>query len=172
MIFKNFILIFKFFYIFTNYSFAKDLSGNAIDCKKVEELNIGDDHVEATIQFLTKNKVKFAYADFLRDNQGIKKFLALVQDKIFNYKVLEKKIVITVGDSKNIYDRKGLWKNRFEDKGEIRINRETLNSKYLKNCKLVDANNPKLFHKYSDYKETLKQILQKEKKESESKNKL
>ena len=161
----------------------KDLSGNAIDCNKIQDYFKSEPntkfHTQATILFKTNNKAKFAISKFKKVSGKIELFDILIPGEIVNYKVLDKKIVLKIDGIKNVYDPLGNWRkfaNRKESKGEIWILRETLELTNLKGwfydikCKLVDANDIQLFDKYYEFQKTLNKKLQKQKKDSESRN--
>tara|TARA_Y100000991_G_scaffold214059_1_gene200987 strand:- start:827 stop:1393 length:567 start_codon:yes stop_codon:yes gene_type:complete len=178
------------FSIFTNYSFAKDLSGNALDCYAQNIFKRMPDgyfpkgfktkkHYHATIQFLTKNKIKFALAIF--DDKSIenetKKIIAdqefhfLLQESTLNYKVTKSKIIIKGTDKvKDMHDPRRWWKRLVsEKKGEIWIWRENLNifdpiltyraKEPRMRCELVAFENKELFKKYKEFGKTLNRLL-------------
>ena len=144
-------ILFKFLIIIfislSNYSNAKDLSGNAIDCywkdtyetypsEKYPSGYKVNKHYYATIKFLTKTKVKLAIA-IVSDEKterttdtplSEKEFEILLPGDTFTYKVKEEEIVIKVTKNvKNLYDPLEKWK-KLVDKygGEIKISRKTL----------------------------------------------
>jgi hypothetical protein len=144
----------------------------------------------ATIKFLNETKVKFALAivyDEKTDGKtknviSEKEFEFLLPGDTFTYEVREKAIVIKITkDVKNLYDPSKDWNDLIDDKGgEIKIWRETLDifDPYItyraKNprmkCKLVEYDDAYLFNKYREFNKVLNNLLQKLKKESESKN--
>lgn len=161
---------------------SKDLSGNAIECS---DTVIHDEntlfHSQATIFFKTKNKAKFAISGFKTVSGEIELFEILIPGEVVNYKVLENKIVLNVDKIKNVYDPYGRWGRllkpqlKKETKGQIWIWRKTLkmtNLAYFNEikCRLVDTNDTQLFDKYYEFQKTLNKKLQKQKKDSESKN--
>jgi len=182
---KKIILIFLIT-IFTNYSFAKDLSGNAVECFGKYDKAIFDS--EVTILFINKNKAKFAYTGYYTGyseaGEEVAEFDLLIPGEEVNYKVLEKKIILKINKIKGFYDPHKFWQ-RFKEngflspagqiKGEIWIWRETLKIQGFEiinatSCSLVDANNPNLFDKYYEFQKTLNKKLKNYKKDSESKN--
>ena len=100
----------------------------------------------------------------------IDEFDILKTGEIVNYKVHDWKIVLKVKGIKSFY-----W-DRKEVEGEIWIKRENLELMNLMffydfiKCKLVDANDTQLFDKYNEFQSINNELLQKQKKESESKN--
>ena len=158
---------------------SKDLSGNAIDCNVIQDSINGDKntkfHTQASILFKTKNKAKFAISGFKKVSGKIELFDILIPGEIVNYKVLDKKIVLKVDGIKDVHDPLGDWRHMKETKGEIWIMRETLELTNLIffdgiKCKLVNANEIRLFDKYYNFQETNNKLLQRQKEESESKN--
>lgn len=149
-------------------------------------------HYYATIKFLTKTKVKLAIA-IVSDEKtertsdtplSEKEFRILLPGDTFTYKVKEEAIVIKVTKNvKNLYDPYEHWKYLIDEKGEeIKIWRKTLDifdpvitiramreGNRMK-CKLVDYDDSSLFREYSKLNKILNNLLQKLKKESESKN--
>lgn len=168
--------------IFTNYSFAKDLSGNAVECFGKYDKGFYDN--EVTILFINKNKAKFAVTGYSKAGGEVAKFDLLIPGEEVNYKVLEKKIILKINKIKDFYDPHKIWQGYKEFgfytpngtiKGEIWIWRETLKIQGFvitngTSCSLVDANNPNLFDKYYEFQKTLNKKLKKYKKDSESKN--
>tara|TARA_Y100000389_G_C17291978_1_gene428508 strand:+ start:281 stop:793 length:513 start_codon:yes stop_codon:yes gene_type:complete len=157
--------------IFSNAnSSEKDLSGNALDC--YINTNISDYTVDThvSILFETKKKAKFAISSFKIVDGEIDEFDILKTGEIVNYKVHDWKIVLKVKGIKSFY-----W-DRKEVEGEIWIKRENLELMNLMffydfiKCKLVDANDTQLFDKYNEFQSINNELLQKQKKESESKN--
>ena len=160
----------------------KDLSGNAIECFGKYDKGLFKN--EVTIQFLSKNKAKYAVVGYAKVGGEISQFDLLITGEEVKYKVLEKKIILKIDKIKNFYDPHKIWQRYQEfgfytntDKiiGEIWISRETLKLRNLgmtkdTSCSLVDANKSHLFNKYYEYNNILNKILQKNKKESESKN--
>lgn len=166
---------------------AKDLSGNAIDCNVIQDSINGDTntkfHTQASILFKTKNKAKFAISGFKKVSGKIELFDILIPGEIVNYKVLDKKIVLKVDGIKKVHDPLGSWRrllelgfgNKKETKGEIWIMRETLKLTNLIffdgiKCKLVNANEIRLFDKYYKFQSINNKLLQRQKEESENKN--
>ena len=191
---KKIILIFLIT-IFTNYSFAKDLSGNAIDCyaKNNHKNNKYNIKYHATIKFLTETKVKFALAQFYDEksepttNNVIPKkaeFRILLPESTFTYEVRDLAIGINVTKNvKNLYDPNEWWKRLIDKKaGEMIIWRETLDifdpvitirAKWEGNrmkCKLVDFHDASLFNKYNEFHKIIKNSSRKLIIESGSKN--
>ena len=121
--------------IFTNYSFAKDLSRNAVECyKKYDREHHGglgnpsytvNDYYHANIKFLTKNKVTLALAifsdekiDFKGNKISEKEFKILLPENTFKYKVEEKVIVIKMKNNiQNLYDPSEHLKKLVDKKG-------------------------------------------------------
>ena len=184
---KKILVLIIIFISLSNYSNAKDLSGNTIDCNVIQDSINGDKntkfHTQASILNKKKNKAKFAISGFKKVSGKIELFDILIPGEIVNYKVLDKKIVLKVDGIKNVYDPLGTWgrllelgfANRKETKGEIWILRETLELTNLMffdgiKCKLVDANDIQLFDKYHKFQSINNKLLQKQKKDSESKN--
>ena len=201
---KNILLIFIFIMIFSKSLFAKDLSGNAIDCyakNTYERRTISatypkgykvNTHYYATIKFFTKTKVKLAIA-IVSDEKterttdtvlSEKEFKILLPEGTFTYEVGEEAIVIKVTkNTKNLYDPFEYWKRLIDKEGEeIKIWRKTLDifdpvitrraiqAGNRMKCKLVDYDDASFFKKYSELNKILNKLLQKQKKESESKN--
>ena len=149
-------------------------------------------HYYATIKFLTKTKVKLAIA-IVSDEKterttdtvlSEKEFQILLPEGTFTYEVREEAIVIKVTkNAKNLYDPFKYWKRLIDKEGEeIKIWRKTLDifdpvitgraiqAGNRMKCKLVDYDDASLFKKYSELNKILNKLLQKQKKESESKN--
>ena len=175
------IILITVIFIVNKYSFAKDLSGNAIDCQVI---HIGSFHTHATILFETNNNAKFAVSGFKKVGEEIEFFDILIPGETVNYKVLDKKIILKVDGIKNVYDPIGSWRRLLKlgfglkeenNKGEIWIWRETLELTNLPffdgiKCELVDEDDTQLFDKYNNFQTILNKLLQKQKNESESKN--
>ena len=176
---KNILLIFIFIMIFSKSLFAKDLSGNAIDCYSKTTYQKVDTQYYANIKFLSKSKVKFAIA-IVRDSSPKKEFRLILPENTFTYEVQEEVIVIKVTKNvKNISDPFDHWKYLVDKhKGRIVIYRKTLNifdevltvravrAGSRMKCKLVDYDDETPFNKYIEFNN----LFQKYKKESESKN--
>lgn len=149
-------------------------------------------HYYATIKFFTKTKVKLAIA-IVSDEKterttdtvlSEKEFKFLLPEGTFNYEVEEEVIVIKVTkNTKNLYDPFKYWKRLIDKRGEeIIIRRKTLDifdpvitgravqAGNRMKCKLVDYDDASLFKKYNELNKILNKLLQKQKKESESKN--
>ena len=149
-------------------------------------------HYYATIKFFTKTKVKLAIA-IVSDEKterttdtvlSEKEFQILLPEGTFTYEVREEAIVIKVTkNAKNLYDPFKYWKRLIDKEGEeIKIWRKTLDifdpvitgraiqAGNRMKCKLVDYDDASLFKKYSELNKILNKLLQKQKKESESKN--
>ena len=180
IIMKKIIFIFIISF-FTNYSFAKDLSGNAVEC--YGPYDRGQYIGEATILFINKNKAKFAVTGYSKAGVEFAEFDLLITGEEVNYKVLEKKIILKINTIKDFYDPHKIWQG-FQEfgfytqtdniRGEMWIWRETLDIHRFvitndATCSLVDANNPNLFDKYYEYQKTLNKKLKKYK-EPKSKN--
>ena len=171
---KKILLIFTFFIIIINYSFAKDLSGNAVDCyeKKIRALGTESGkypagykvniHYYATAKFLTQTKVKLAYAivwdEKIHRQTGKvlsgKDIEILLLENTFTYDVGEDLIIIDVkSDVKSLYDPYGRWKF-FVDRrgGETLISRKTLEIEhpFIRS----EAGEPQIKCKLVDYNNT------------------
>lgn len=184
---KKILLFVVIAYIFNIQANAKDLSGNAIDCIAIQDSIHGENnikfHTQTTILFIEKNRAMFAISGFKTVSNKIELFDILIPGEIVNYKVLEKKIVLEVDKIKNVFDPLGSWRrllelgfaNKKETKGEIWIMRETLKLTNLIffdgiKCKLVNANEIRLFDKYYKFQSINNKLLQRQKEESENKN--
>lgn len=173
-----FIILFS---IFTNYSLAKDLSGNAIDCYYPEDYDFYQIYNFSSVHFLDKNKAKYSLAVYrngeLTGSYGFDKFEILIKDAILEYEVTEELIILKINSdsSKNVYDPnksgntwESYWK-RIADAGMIRISRETLFMDFVvkgfkgDTCNLVDASDPELFKKYENFLNYINNMPQKPK---------
>ena len=157
--------------IFSNAnSSEKDLSGNALDCYLRTDISLFTADTYVSILFKTKKKAKFAISSFKIEDGEIDKFDILKTGETVNYKVQDWKIVLKVKGIKKFY-----W-DREEVEGEIWIKRQNLELMNLMffyegiKCKLVDANDTQLFDKYNKFQSIYNEVLEKQKKESESKN--
>tara|TARA_B100000674_G_C37672732_1_gene837783 strand:+ start:280 stop:804 length:525 start_codon:yes stop_codon:yes gene_type:complete len=149
---KKVLLIFIFLNIFTKSLFAKDLSGNALECEGLSEKSSN----YIAIQFLDENKSEFAfikYINYLILNKKTEKLvkpkepLFHVKSEVIDYLVTEDKIIMKTKNLKSIIDPFDKWR---ESAGEMDIYRDNLEmDTYIGGlkCKLVDYNNPNLFNK-------------------------
>jgi hypothetical protein len=145
--------------IFTNYSYAKDLSGKIIDCYK------SDSGIEyhTSIEFLTSEKVKYASAI---NNFFEKKLLFLIPEHTFDYKVTDEKILLLPGTLNYIHDPEGKWdwvvKYTVGENGLIWINRDNLflqdfniTVNHRIRCTLDDYKSNEVFERYKKFQNLL-----------------
>jgi|TARA_B100001939_G_C16693642_1_gene509722 hypothetical protein len=158
MVFMKKIFYLCILLLFSSYSYAKDLTGNVIDC----DIEQGEQEF-FTVEFLSKKKAKFSMAKFRHGDHGgglKERLYFLVRNEVVRYHVKEKFIILSNGHLKKTV-------NGVKFGGYTSIRRSDLKlldgghliyigPEYIKGirqgCRLIDANGQDLhFKKYDEF---------------------
>lgn len=100
------IIFILLFFIISNYSFAKDLSGNALECEGSwfgNNKNQRGDPRYVAIQFFNEFEAKISFIKY--ENTNVEPLIYLKIENI-KYKVTDEKIILQVGNLKKINNPK------------------------------------------------------------------